>query len=461
MLKKFIGDKSFYRRILTVAVPIIIQNFITNFVSLLDNIMVGQMNTASMSGVAIVNQLLFIFNLCVFGAVSGAGIFTAQFYGSGDNEGIRRSFRFKVYSGVVLTTAGALLFSLAGTPLIELYLKGEGSPADAALTLNYGLSYLHIMLLGLLPFALTNAYSSTLRETGQTFVPMAAGVCAVLVNLLLNYVLIFGKFGAPAMGVQGAALATAISRYVELGIVAIWAHTHKEKLPYMRGLFRSLHIPVKLLNKILLCSLPLMLNECLWGTGVAFVNQCYSVRGLDVVAAANISNTIFNLGSVIFLSMGAVMSIFIGRLLGAGADEQTVRTEFRRIAAISVGSCFIMGLLLIAASGLFPLIYNTSDNVRTLAASLICISACFMPFNAYVHSVYFALRSGGKTLITFVFDSGFMWVVNTPLAYILSRFTNLPILPLYALCLSTDLLKCVIGFILIRQKSWIHNLTNV
>lgn len=460
MLRKFIGDKVFYRHIATVAVPIVIQNFITNFVLLLDNIMVGRVGTVEMSGVAIVNQLLFIFNLCIFGAVSGAGIFTAQFYGSGDRDGIRYSFRFKIYAGFLLTAFWVGLFCVAGGPLIRLYLSGEGNPAQAQLSLEHGLSYLKILLLGLLPFALTNAYSSTLRETGQTFIPMVAGICAVLVNLFLNYVLIFGNFGAPVLGVQGAAIATVVSRYVELGIVALWTHANPRKNPFICGAYRSFRIPKKLFVQILVCSTPLLLNECFYAIGTAVLNQCYSVRSLDVVAAVNISSTIFNLASVLFLSMGSVMSIVIGQLLGAGAQEHHVRDSFRKIAAISVFSCVVIGIILVLTSGLFPEIYNTSDSVRSLAAKLICVSALFMPFNAYVHGVYFALRSGGQTLITLLFDSCFMWVVSVPLAYCLSRFTQIPIIPMYALCLSTDFIKCFIGTVMIKGKRWMQNLTH-
>lgn len=462
MLKqKLIGDRAFYRRVMAVAIPIIIQNFITNFVSMLDNIMVGQVGTVEMSGVAIVNQLLFVFNLCIFGAVSGAGIFTAQFFGSRDHEGIRRTFRFKLYAALVLTAAGISLFLLSGGSLIRLYLSGEGSVQDAKLTLQHALSYMKTMLWGLLPFALANSYCSTLRETGQTVVPMVAGVTAVIVNLILNYVLIFGHFGLPVMGVRGAAMATVISRYVELAIVAFWAHTHSGKNPYISGLYRSGYIPGNLLKQIFICGTPLMFNEVLWGMGMATLSQCYSTRGLDVVAAVNISSTIYNLGAVMFLSMGSVMSILIGQLLGSNAPEHTVWDNFRKIAALSVSSCVILGLLLILSSGLFPQIYNTTDSVRSITTGLICICACFMPFNAYVHGVYFALRSGGKTVITFVFDSGFMWLLNVPLAFCLSRFTNIPIFPLYAICQATDLIKCIIGTALIRGKAWIQNLTNL
>lgn len=459
MLKRYIGDRAFYRHVLGVAVPIIIQNGITNFVSLLDNIMVGQVGTIPMSGVSIVNNLMFVFNLCVFGAVSGAGIFTAQFHGSQDHEGIRSTFRFKVLISTLLAFLGIGIFMVGGEGLIGLYLQGEGDAKDALMAQGYGLAYLRVMLLGLLPFALCNAYSGTLRETGQTVIPMVGGIAAVFVNLVLNYVLIFGKFGAPALGVQGAAMATVISRYVELAIVAGWTHLHKDKNPFITGAYRSLTIPMELLRGIVRKGLPLLANEFLWASGMAIMNQCYSTCGLDVVPAMNISSTLYNLGSVVYLAMGNAVGIIMGQMLGAGKSEEDVRDSNRKLFAVSVTSGVVFGTLMAAVSGLFPRIYNTTDAVRLLAAQLILVSAVMMPFNSYTNASYFTLRSGGQTLVTFLFDSCFVWVCCVPLAFILSRFTQIPILPLYTICQGTDLLKSLVGYIMVRQGKWIQNLT--
>lgn len=459
MANRYIGDRAFYRHVLGVAVPIIIQNGISNFVSLLDNIMVGQVGTVPMSGVSIVNGLLFVFNLCVFGASSGAGIFTAQFHGSGDQEGIRHTFRFKVLVCLAIAVLGIGLFLAGGQPLIGLYLTGEGDAAMAEGALAYGLEYLHAMLWGLLPFALANAYASTLRETGETVVPMVGGVCAVLVNLVLNYILIFGHFGAPALGVKGAAIATVISRYVELAIVAGWTHRNRAKKPFIVGAYRSFRIPKPLLKTIVIKGMPLLINEALWSSGMAVLNQCYSTCGLDVVPAQNISSTIYNLASVVFLAMGNAVGIIMGQMLGAGASEEAVRDSNRKLVAVSITSGILFGGLMACLSGLFPQIYNTTDSVRHLATALILVNTCMMPFNAYTNAAYFTLRSGGQTFVTFLFDSCFVWVFCVPLAFVLSRFTDLSIIPLFAICSGTDLLKCAIGAFMIRQGKWIQNLT--
>ena len=459
MFRKYIGDRAFYRRVIAVVLPIIIQNGITNFVSLLDNIMVGRIGTLPMSGVSIVNQLTFVFNLCIFGASSGAGIFTAQFYGSEDHEGVRHTFRFKLMICSLLSILAGFLFFTAGDSLIGLYLTGEGSPEDVAQTLRYGREYLNVMLLGLLPFAITNAYSSTLRETQETMVPMLAGVAAVVVNLGLNYVLIFGHFGAPAMGVRGAAYATVISRFAELAIVAVWTHTHTGREPFIRGAYRSAYIPAALLERIAVKGLPLLVNECLWSCGVAFLNQCYSKCSLDVVPALNIASTLINLGSVVYQSMGNAVGILMGQLLGAQTPREKVRGTSRKLIFTSVVAGSFFGLLMILFSSLFPQIYNTTDAVRLLAEKMIIISSVMSFFHSYANAAYFTLRSGGKTFITFLFDSGFLWACSAPLAYFLSRYSGLPIIPLYMICQIPDMIKCLLGSRVLKKGSWIQNLT--
>ena len=457
--RKFVGDRAFYAMVLGVAVPIMIQNGITNFVSMLDNIMVGQMGTEPMSGVAIVNQILFIFNLCIFGATGGAGIFGAQFAGSGNTDGLRSTTQFKLIVCMTLLAVGLTVYETFGERLVSLYLHEDGTKAiDIDEILVHAMDYIHVMLWGMLPFVLAQVYSSTLRETGQTVVPMISGICAVLVNLILNYVLIFGHLGFQPMGVRGAALATVISRYVELAIIAVYAHTHRHVYPFMERLYTRWRIPARLARQITIQGMPLMLNELLWSIGMAILNQCYSTRGPGAVAAVNISSTIFNLFGVVFMALGMSVGIIVGQKLGAG-DMEAARDTDNKLIAFSVASCFVTGGVLIAIAPLFPSIYNTTDTVRAIATSMIRIHACLMPLNAFAHACYFTLRSGGKSGITFVFDSGFSWVVQIPVALALSRLTNLPIVPLYALCASLDFLKCLLGFVLIKQGKWLNNLT--
>ena len=453
-----IGDRAFYKMVLVIALPIMVQNGITNFVSLLDNMMVGQLGTEAMSGVAIINQLLMIYNLCIFGALSAASLFSSQFYGRGDHEGVRYAFRFKLISCVLLTMLWAAAFLAGGSRLTALYLSDDGT-GDMLAAHAAGMSYLHVMLIGLIPYVFSQVYASTLRETGQTVVPLISSSAAVVTNLVLNYILIFGHFGAPAMGVMGAAIATVISRFVELLIVIVWTHTHASVYVFIQGVYRTLKLPAALAGQIIRKGMPLLINETLFSVGQAALVQCYSTRGLNAVAAINISATVSNLFNVIYIALGSAIGIVVGHLLGAGKTEEAVDTD-RKMIFFSVAICCVIGGLMYAIAPLFPKIYNTSAEVQELAGELIRAASVFMPLAAFYHAAYFTLRSGGRTIITFLSDSCYLLAVNVPIAFCLSRFTTLPILVIYLLVQSAEIAKGVIGFVLIKKRVWVNNIVS-
>ena len=458
-LSRYIGDRAFYRKVATITTPILIQNVITNFVSLLDNIMVGQVGTEPMSGVAIVNQLIFVFNLCIFGGIAGAGIFTAQFYGKNDDEGIRHTFRAKLYIGLCAVALFVALFLRFGEDFISLFLHEGQEDLDLAATLFYGKDYLSVMLWQLLPFAVMQVYAGTLRETGETMLPMKAGIIAVFVNLVGNYILIYGKFGAPELGVVGAAIATVLSRFVECAIVMIWTHRHRERNGFIVGAYKSLRVPKELVKQIAVLGAPLLLNEVLWSAGMTMLNQCYSVRGLEVVSATNISSTVSNLFFCAFFSMGNAVSIIIGQLLGAGELEKAV-DEDRKLIVFSVLLCTAVGVVMAFLAPLMPQVYNTTDTVKAIASDLLLVSAAMMPVNAFTNACYFTLRSGGKTIITFIFDSAFLWSLCVPTAFILAHYTSVPIVRMYICVQALDLIKCAIGFFLVKRRAWVNNLVS-
>ncbi len=458
--KKFIGDRAFYKRVLKVAVPIMIQSGITNFVSLLDNIMVGRVGTEQMSSVAIVNQLIFVFYLCIFGGFAGAGIFTAQYYGSEDEEGIRHTFRYKIWMGLILLSIAVFVFVFFGDSLISLYLKGSEDSGDLAAALNYGSGYLKIMLIGLPAFTAVQAYANTLRECGETVVPMRAGLVAVCVNLVFNYILIYGKLGFPVMGVNGAAIATVLSRFVEMTVVVVWAHKHTGgKCRYLKGVYKTMRVPLSLVKRYFIKGAPLLVNEALWSAGMAMLAQCYSLRGLNVVAAYNISGTVSNVFNVVFFAMGDAIAIIVGQHLGAKRFEQA-KDEDNKIIAFSVFIATVSGILILSTSHLFPLIYNTTEQAKTIAAQFLTVQAFIAPMIALMHTTYFTLRSGGRTIVTFLFDSAFMWVVSVPLAFVLSRFTNLYIIWIFVFVELANLIKCVIGTVLVRKGVWMNNIVD-
>lgn len=460
MFKKLIGNKAFYKRIIALTIPIMIQQGITNFVNMLDNVMVGTIGQAQSTGVAISNQLLFVFNLCVFGALSGAGIFTAQYFGKGDLEGVKQTFRFKVLFCALLCTVGILLLYFKSDMLISLYLNVEDNPALAASSLKFARGYLRIMLIGLVPYTLAQCYGTTLREAGQSTVPMIAGVLAVVVNLSLNYVLIFGKLGAPKLGVLGAATATVVSRFAELGFLIIYTFIKKAKCRFILDGWKSPYISLVLVGQIFKKGMPLMLNEALWASGLATVNRCYAMRGLDVVAANNISQTFFNVFAVAFMAIGMAVGIILGHDIGSGKDKEEVKDSAFKLIAFSVFVSVVIGAVYAVAAIYIPRIYNISDNAKSIATSLMQITALAMPIEAFAHASYFTLRSGGKVFITMVCDSAFMWCVSVLAAALLVSYTSLGVLSIYLIVQLLNLIKCIIGYAFVKSGTWIRNIIN-
>ena len=418
--KKYIGNKAFYMMVMAIAVPIMIQNGLTNFVNLLDNIMVGRLGTEEMSGVSIVNQIIFVYNLCIFGGTAGVGIFTAQYFGQKNDEGIRST--------------------------------------NEKLALEYGMTYLRIILLDLPAFMILQVYASTMRECGETVVPMKAGAAAVAVNLIFNYLLIYGKFGFPRLGVAGAAVATVLSRYTETAIVVIWAHTHEKENTYMTGLYKTLSVPRDHVKKYFIKGTPLLLNEALWSFGMAVLAQNYSVRGLTVIAAMNIANTINNLFSVVFAAMGESVAIIVGQALGFG-DMKRAREIDNKMIVSCVLISFAVSVFMFLFAPFFPRIYNTTEAVRKAAMGLVLAQAVFIPQNAFLNAAYFTLRAGGKTGVTFFFDCVFLWCVNIPIVFVLCRYTGLAPWAVYSAMQIGEWLKCIAGAVMVKKGVWLENLT--
>ena len=456
--KKFIGTRAFYASVLALLVPMIVQQGITQFVNLLDNVMVGRLGTAPMSGVAIVNQIVFIFNLTIFGGLSGASIFGAQFYGKGDHQGLRYTLRFRLVFSLVVTALGILVFLLFGEQLFSLYLnEGASSPEEIAATLGHAKEYIAIMLFGLLPFAINQCFSSTQRDVGETSSPMVASLIAICVNLVGNYLLIYGSFGFPKMGVAGAALATVIARWVEMAYLLLRTYRHRRRFPFLQGLFRDFRVPLSLVKQIAITGTPLLLNETLWSIGTASVNMCYSFRGLEAVAATNINSTVWNLFAIVMAAMGNAIGILSGQLLGAN-DIPGAKDTVRKLLFFSVCVNAVIGVIIVAVSPFIPYIYNTEPSVRQTATHLLMVSGSFLPLSAYTQGTYFTIRSGGKTFVTFLFDCVFTWVVSLPIAFCLCQFTGLSVVWVFFFVSAADIIKAVIGTVMLVSGVWAKNM---
>lgn len=455
-LKKFIADKKFYKTLLAIVIPIILQQFITQFVSLVDNLMIGNVGNSEMTGVSLANQLLFVFNLAIFGSLSGASLFASQYYGAENKQGYQQTFKFKWLIGCLIVIIATLIFVFFDDQLLSFFINSkEGEYSDPSVVLNSGKSYLLIMLIGNVPFLIKEIYATSLREMKQTFIPMLCGIIAIGVNLLFNGLLIFGLLGFPKLGVLGAAIATVISRFVEMGIVLIYTHVKIKKFYFLNGAYKGNRLSLFSIKKFFPKTLLLITNETLWAGGLTLMLSCYAYRGLDIVSSFNIANTISNVFITIGTSLGNASAIIIGAMLGAKETEVAKQSSYRIMGFAFVIS-IIFSIIQIICSFIIPNIYDSSEEIKIMARNLIIISALLLPFNSVNSVCYFTLRAGGRMLITILFDSVFVIMVRVPIAFVLSHFTGLSIYWVFFFATAIDLIKIFVGYYLINKGIWIR-----
>ena len=455
-IRKFIADKKFYKTLLIIVLPIILQQFITQFVSLVDNLMIGSVGNSEMTGVSLANQLLFVFNLAIFGSLSGASLFASQYFGAKNIEGYQQTFKFKWLIGTIIIVLATVIFISFSDELLSFFINSkEGEFSDPTVVLESGKKYLLIMIIGNVPFMIKEIYATSLREMKQTFIPMLCGVIAIGLNLIFNTVLIFGLLGFPKLGVVGAAIATVISRFVEMGIILFYSIFKVNKFPFFKGAFIKNKLTLASIKKFIPKTLLLVANETLWAGGLTLMLSCYAYRGLDTVSSFNIANTISNVFITIGTSLGNASAIIIGAMLGARQTEEAKQSSYKIMGFAFVISLVFTALQIISAY-IIPNVYDTSEEIRIVARNLIIISAVMLPFNSVNCVCYFTLRAGGKMLITILFDSVFVILVRVPLAFVLSHYTNFSIYVVYSVATGVDLLKIFAGYYLIKKGIWIR-----
>ena len=453
LIQTYLPDKRFFRQILSIAMPMMIQNTFTNLINLVNNVTVGRLGTEQLAGVAVANQLMSVYIMCIWGAMSGAEIFGAQFHGKKDTDSMRNTFRFMLLVAFLVSAVSAAIFLVWGEPLIKLYIYSDAEGSDTALALREGTRYLRLLLVSFLPLGLNMAYTSILRVNDENMIPLYASIAGVLSSLTANFLLI------PRIGIYGAAIASILSRFIEAAINIVWCHTHPERMTFLKGAFRHFRVPRKLAGQILRTGMPLTVNETVWQLGVAAITQCYSVRGLSSVAAVNISSTIQFLTSVSVFALGAAVGVVMGNLLGAG-DRKGAEAASRQLQGFSVVVGLFVSLLLAAMGTLVSFFYpNLPAEVHEIARWLIWGEAFDAILNSYYNCCYYIIRSGGKTVTTFLFDSGFIWGVSVVAAMIIAYRTSIAIVPFYWIERALDIFKCVIFFVLVKRGSWIQILS--
>jgi putative MATE family efflux protein len=447
-MRSFIGDRHFYKRLFAISLPIVLQQLLTSSLQLIDNLMVGDLGELAIGSVSVVNQLYFVIILITFGALGGAGIYTAQYFGSKEEEKLKQTFRFKLIVALLLVILSIVVFSVLGEYLIGFFTENQ-------VTIAGGMDYLNIVKWSMLPWAFSIAISTTFREIGTTKPLLWITLGAIITNTVLNYLLIFGNFGFPNLGIEGAAYATLASRVVEFLLMFVLL-IKKGKIfnTKIKDVFK---IDGLILKAIIIMALPLLLNEFFWSMGQTMFLQSYSTRGDSALAAMNITNAISQLVFVTFGGIGTGIAVMVGNTLGMNQLE-VAKDNAKKVIAFAVAFAFVTGMMLFILSFFILDLYDITETTKRIAANNIRINAIFIPVYSFNVSMYFTLRAGGDTRSTMMMDSGYMWVVQVPLIFVLVRVTNLNVIMLFLIVQMLELPKSVFALSRYKKENWVRNL---
>jgi len=429
--------------------PIILQNFLTSSLVLIDLLMIGQLNEESIAAVGIANQIVFVFFIVQFGIHSGVSIFTAQYWGKKDLTAIKKLIGISIMAGMVigiLFTIAALFFPRA---LLSFFIKD-------AVVIDIGSQYIRIVGISFWVSVLTYAYTASLRSTEVVSVPLVTSGVAVTLNIFLNYVLIFGHMGFPAMGVKGAAIATCLSRYVEgLGILII---VYLKKYPCAGNLSELTDFDFSFFRKVVDTCWPVFLNELFWVGGVTLYKFVYARMGTQSIAAVNIVASIEEFMLVPFFGLFAAGSILLGNAIGAGRFEEAFVYGKTLLRFPFILAIFIGGIMMISRGPVLAF-YNISDTVSTNAYHLMMVAGIVLCFKITNFTLIVSiLRGGGDTRYGFLLDLTGVWCIGVPMAFLGAFVFHLPVYWVMVLVSTEEIYKLYLGLKRFRSKKWIKYL---
>jgi putative MATE family efflux protein len=443
-------DTDYYKTLLRIAVPIAAQHFITSSLNVVDVIMIGQLGETAVAAVGLANQVFFLLILLLFGISSGAAMFTAQFWGKKDIESIHKVLGI----GLLLGICSSLLFTLAAV-LFPEFILGIYSKDPAVIEL--GSTYLRRVGYSYLFTSITFSFASVLRSTENVKLPMFVSIVALSINTALNYLLIFGNFGFPQMGVEGAAVATLIARSLEC--VTLLTLTYRLRTPVAARLKQLLSFNIAFVQRYLKIALPVMFNEMMWSLGITIYNIVYARIGTESIAAVNISATIENMAFVLFIGISNAAAIMIGNRIGAN-EEYKAYDYGRRTLVIGVVGAILIGMAILAGKDAILSLYQISETARQYASTILTIVA----FSLWIRVTNMTMivgifRSGGDTRFSFILDVGSVWLVGIPFALIGAFVFRFPVTGVVLMIMSEEVVKMGIGLWRFFSRRWINNLT--
>ena len=450
MLKLDFKDRNFYNKMFAISVPIMLQNLISSVLNMIDTVMVGTLGAAQIAAVGLANQVFFVFFLLIYGINSGCGIFIAQYWGSKDEDNIRRTVGFSVVVG-----AGVGLFFT----LIALYLPRQIMHLFTAdnTVIEYGIAYMRFVSLGYVLTSVSIAYSFAARNIGEVKVPMIISAVSLIINGVFNFILIFGYLGFPRLEVEGAAIATVVARLVEALALVYWVYAvRKNKVlsPRIKDIKR---LNVKYIKNILVTAIPVILNDVFWALGMTMYSVAYARIGTTAIASIQIANTAQNIFIVISIGLASSCAVILGNEIGSGNKEKAILYA-KRFLTIGTLAGLLLGVLLVLISPVILLMFSNAQAVHQMAQKIMLIMGIFL-WCRFMNSVLIVgvLRSGGDTTFSMVMETCSVWLVGVPLAFAGALLWHLPVYFVYTLISLEELVKAFFGINRVRTNKWVRD----
>lgn len=448
---KFWKDKIFLKSMFAIALPIALQNLIASSLNMVDTLMISSIGQSSIAAVGLANQVFFFYALITFGINSGSSIFISQYWGREDIPSIRKVLGL----ALSISTVVGIIFTIAGLFFPEFIMKIFIKEPEV---IKLGSDYLRIVCLSYIITAISFAYSVALRSTGMPNVPLKVSIISFLTNTLFNYLLIFGKFGFPAMGVKGAAWGTVIARIVE--ILFLIYTVYKNPGPLAAKLSELLDWSKDFVDRYLKTTYPVILNEAFWSLGQIMYSIAYARIGEEATAGVQIASTIQNVFFVIVRGLANACTVMVGNKIGAGEEEEAYDYSIKFLV-ISTLTGLLLGLALSINPGLSLKLFRGLDtNLYEVTRKILIVMGMFFMAKMFNSTaIVGVLRGGGDTTFSMYLDMGGAWIIGVPLAFIGALVLKWPVYYVVALISVEEIVKASIGLPRILSKKWIKNVT--
>lgn len=448
MKLRFFEDKNFYKKLLTIAFPITLQNLISSSLNIVDNVMIGSLKETAIASVGLANQYFFVFMLLLFGLNSGCNIFIAQYWGKRDVKNIRRVLGISLCIGCTFAIIYTILALLFPRVILRIF-------TDDIKIISLGSDYLRIVCFSYVLTAITFSYGFACRSIGNPKLPMYISAIALLCNTFLNYILIFGHLGFSPMGVKGAALATFISRAVETTLLLKIIYARKEVLS--AKISELLDLSKEFVLRVLKTISPVVLNEGFWSVGTSLYSAAYARIGQEAIASVQIASTLQNLFMVISMGIANACAIMIGHNIGKNKLDEAI-VDSKRFSILSPLIGLFVGLAFYLASPFILSLYDITQTTYTNTIYVILVMCIFMAFKVYNTTlVVGVLRSGGDTKFSLFLEMGSVWLIGVPMAFLGALLWKLPIYWVVALVSLEEIVKSFIGFLRVASKKWLRS----